>query len=641
MKKKTVAIIITYIKLIKRTGDLAMSKQRVITKEAILHIPKSNYSYGYDKDTLHIRVRTKKGEVDSVILRAGDQYVWEQGGANGGNLNAAGSNWSSAENIEMKKEVETELFDYWFTEYKPKYKRTRYAFIIENSNERLLYTERGIFDLSKEGLKKNEKQLSNPGIFFNFPYLNGIDVANTPAWARDTVWYQIFPDRFAIGDRSISKGELETWGEEPTQSGFMGGDLQGVIDKLDYLKVLGVNGIYFCPIFTAKSNHRYDTIDYMEIDPRLGSKDTFKKLVEEAHKRGIKIMLDAVFNHSGFFFKPWQDVLEHEHKSRYKDWFCIKKFPVKEGLMTENIDGKRLNYETFGTVPTMPKLNTENPEVKKYLLEAGKYWVREFDIDAWRIDVANEVDHAFWREFRKELRSVKSDLYILGEIWHNSLPWLMGDQFDAVMNYPLTDAINGFFCEDKLNAEEFKHMVNETLVSYSRQVNEVNFNLLDSHDTTRILSIANGNKDKVKLAYLFMLTQPGSPCIYYGDEIGMDSGIGEEKSNRGCMVWEEEKQDRDMFKHVKTLLQLRKENPEFRLTALQWIEADSETGTIAFRKGEVTFIVNNSESNLDFVLPEALANKKAVEVFTKEKLRLDTKIKLKPYSFMILKNITI
>lgn len=610
-----------------------------ITREALFHLPKSNYAYGYDKDTLHIRLRTKRGEVDKVTLRAGDQYVWERGGANGGNLNAAGSNWSSAENVEMRKEVETEYFDYWFVEYRPKYKRTRYAFIIENESEKLLYTERKIFDLFKEG--EDSRVLSSPGIFFNFPYLNGIDVPQTPAWAKDTVWYQIFPDRFAKGNTTYEAEDLEVWGEEPSPRGFMGGNFQGVIDKLDYLVELGVNGIYFCPIFTAKANHRYDTIDYLEIDPMLGTKETFKELVKEAHKRGIKIMLDAVFNHSGFFFGPWQDVLENEENSKYKDWFHIKKFPVKDCLKGGNIeaiDGKNLNYETFGTVFTMPKLNTENPVVKEYLLEVSKYWIEEFDIDAWRIDVANEVDHTFWREFRKEVRSVKPDVYVLGEIWHNSLPWLMGDQFDAVMNYPLTDAINGFFCENKLNAEEFKFMVDETIIDYPRQVTEVNFNLLDSHDTTRILSIANGDKNKVRLAYLFMLSQTGSPCIYYGDEIGLHSGLnGEHKNNRGCMAWEEEKQDRELFAFIKRLLELRKENPEFKSLSLTWLKNNAETNVIVFRKGDITFLVNNSEAAQEVTLPEYLVDREVEELFEAKKVKLEDRINLKSYDFAILK----
>ena len=615
-----------------------MENKNTITKEAILHLPKSNFAYGYDKDTLHIRIRSKKGEVNQAVLRVGDPFVWESGGANGGNLNAGGSIWSSAEDIHMIKEAETKYFDYWFAEYKPKYKRSRYAFILENHNEKVLVTEREIIDLTEETLKNRPEVLSSPGIFFCFPYLNGIDVIDVPKWAKDVVWYQIFPDRFANGNPLINPEDTQPWGTVPTPKNFMGGDLQGVIDHLDDIKELGINGLYLCPIFSAKSNHRYDTIDYMEIDPHLGTKETFRTLVHEAHKRGMKVMLDAVFNHAGFYNKQWQDVLEKEENSKYKDWFCIKKFPVKEGLMGDSIDGKKLNYETFGTVYTMPKLNTENPEVKEYLLEVGRYWAREFDIDAWRLDVANEVDHSFWREFRKELRSIKPDIYILGEIWHDSMPWLMGDQFDAVMNYPLTDAINGFFCEDKLSAEEFKYTVNQVLVNYPRQINEVTFNLLDSHDTSRILSIAKGSKEKAKLAFLFMLTQPGSPCIYYGDEIGMggENNPGVNHS-RACMVWEEDKQDREIFNYLKTLIKLRESTADFKTANIEWLEADNETGIVAFRKNSVTIIINKSTELRNYKLPEYLANKEVTDLFTGTTLELFESIALNAYGFLIVR----
>ncbi|QAA34023.1 alpha-glycosidase [Clostridium manihotivorum] len=618
-------------------GDF-MSMKESITKEAIYHLPKSNFSYGYDRETLHLRIRTKKGEVKKAFLRVGDPYIWEAGGADGGNLNAKGSVWSSAENFEMTKEAETEYFDYWFAEYKPPYKRSRYAFILENDSERLLFTERKIFNLPIGELGEDIEVLSNPMNFFCFPYLNGIDVANTPKWVKDTVWYQIFPDRFANGDHSIDPEDVVPWGTEPTSNNFMGGDLRGVIDKLDYLKDLGINGIYFCPIFTASANHRYDTIDYMEIDPSLGTKETFKELVEEAHKRGIKIMLDAVFNHAGFLSKQWQDVLKNEENSQYKDWFHIKKFPVKEGLVEGNINGKKLNYETFGTVFAMPKLDTENPEVKEYLLEVGRYWVREFDIDAWRLDVANEVDHSFWRDFRNELRKIKDDVYILGEIWHDSLPWVMGDQFDAVMNYKLTDGINGFFCEDTFNAEEFKHTVNQVLISYPRQVNEVNFNLLDSHDTSRILSIAKGNKAKAKLAYLFMFTQPGSPCIYYGDEIGLDGEKGHYSDlNRRCMIWEEEKQDKELYAFIKKLIELRAKTPEFKIIDIDWLEAGSATKFVAYRKGAVSVIINNSNEATAYKLPNDLRNTSVHDLYLDRATELEDEIILKPYEFRIFK----
>ena len=213
----------------------------------------------------------------------------------------------------------------------------------------------------------------------------------------------------------------------------MAGTLKESLNILDYLEELGINGIYFTPIFHAYSNHKYDTIDYREIDPQFGTKETLKTLIEECHKRNIRVMLDAVFNHSGYYFLPFQDLLEKGEKSKYKDWFHPHSFPLK--------GGERPNYETFGFFESMPKLNTANPEVKKYLLEVSAYWIEEFDIDGWRLDVANEVDQPFWREFRKTVKNIKPDLYILGEIWHDSMPWLRGDQFDAVMNYPFTNHV--------------------------------------------------------------------------------------------------------------------------------------------------------------------------------------------------------
>lgn len=609
---------------------------KTITREAILHIPKSNYSYGYDKDTLHIRVRTKKGEVNKVTLRIGDPYNWQEGGAGGGNLNASGSNWIGAHNIEMKKEAETKYFDYWIIDYKPEYKRSRYAFILENKYEKILYGEKDIVIL---GMDKDEKELCNMSNFFCFPYLNNIDVAKTPSWVKDTIWYQIFPDRFSNGDKSIDPIDVEPWGATPTSDNFMGGDIQGIIDNLDYLQDLGINGIYLCPITEGNSNHRYDTIDYLKIDKYLGDETVFKKLVEKAHSRGIKIMLDAVFNHIGYFSNQWQDVIKNKENSKYIDWFYISDINSLD-IELEKINKYNIGYEAFAFSGAMPKINTENAEVIDYLIEVGKYWIEKFDIDAWRLDVSNEVDHVFWRKFRQEVKAIKKDVYILGEIWHNSLPWLMGDQFDAVMNYPLTDAINEFFCENKINANEFKYRINDVLVSYPLQINEVAFNLLGSHDTSRILSLAKNNKDKVKLAYLFMLTQGGSPCIYYGDEIGMD---GEHKPgvelHRKCMQWDIEKQDRDMFNFMQKIINLRKTYKEFKLTHNEWIETDELDGTIIIKKGNITIIMNNSNKEKEIILPKYLQNKRVMDLFEEKEFKINNSILSNPYGYYIFKQI--
>lgn len=410
-----------------------------------------------------------------------------------------------------------------------------------------------------------------------------------------------------------------------------------MIEHLDYLSDLGINGIYFCPITIGKTNHRYDTVDYMEVDPALGDKETLKKLIEEAHKRNIKIMLDAVFNHIGYYSKQWQDVVQNKENSRYKDWFYIKDMS-KIDTPVEQIDEKNIPYETFGCEKYMPKLNTENSEVINYLLDVGKYWIQEFDIDAWRLDVSNEVDHVFWRKFREEVKKVKPDIYILGEIWHGSLPWLMGDQFDSVMNYLMSEAMKKFFCTEEINAEEFKYMINDVMVSYPIQVSEVIFNLLGSHDTTRILTYANGNVDRFKLAYMFMFVQTGCPCVYYGDEIGMEGELSSiSEGQRKCMEWNEEKWNREIFNFMKKIIRLRKENKELRSISNEWVLADKENGTIILKKESISIIINNSSKDIILTLPDYLANKKVKDLYEEEIVDLKEELMLEKYKFIILK----
>ena len=608
-----------------------MGKQ--ITREAILHIPKSNFSYGYDKDTLHLRIRTKKGEIKKAELRIGDPYEWTRGGAEGGNMNALGTGWVGGATYPMKLETETELFDHWIAEFKPPSKRSRYAFILENDYEKILYTEKRVHVLGKEN---DEATLSRISDFYCFPYLNNIDVPKAPKWAKDIVWYQIFPDRFNNGDPSINPENCKPWGTKPTGSNFMGGDLQGVIDKLDYLEDLGVTGLYFCPIFEATTNHRYDTISYKNIDKALGDKETFKKLVDEAHKRGMKIMLDAVFNHLGYFSPQWLDVVENNEDSKYKDWFHIKRFPVVDRPYNK-LDGRKLNYETFGRTPLMPKINTENEEVVEYLLDVAKYWSGEMNIDAWRLDVCNEVDHVFWRKFRQAVLEVNPETYILGEVWHDGLPWLMGDQFDSVMNYPLADAIREYFITEDIDSEQFKYMVNNVLISYPRQVMESTFNLLDSHDTSRILTVANGNVDKVKMALLFMFTQAGAPCIYYGTEVGMSGvqGMGSEM-HRGCMIWNEKKQNKEMMNFIKDIINLRKSNNDFSGIDVQWLENGFKNNIMAYKKGSITIIINNNEVEKEIDLSQYVSNSCSDILYGNNYEGYET-VKLKGYGYLVLK----
>jgi len=597
---------------------------------AIHHQPSSNYAYAYDDKTLHIRLRTAKDEIDRVILRGGDPYLWESG-AGGGNLNAAGaSGWAYKEKV-MQKEASTDLFDFWIVEIKPPFKRLRYAFIIQSNHEKVFFGENRILNLETP---QTEEVLGQIGNYFCFPFLNSIDVFNAPDWVKSTIWYQIFPERFANGDPSLNPKETLSWGHcKPTAFNFFGGDLQGIMNKLDYLQELGVNGLYLCPIFKSPSTHKYDTSDYFEIDPHFGDKKTFKKLVQHAHARGIKIMLDAVFNHCGSQFRPWQDVLKYGEKSRYKDWFHIREFPL---LNPEK--PTQLNYDAFAFVEQMPKLNTENPDVLNYFLEVGRYWIREFDIDGWRLDVANEVDHVFWRTFRHECRQIKRDVYILGEVWHDARPWLGGDQFDAVMNYPLTDAIINFIAKNKITASIFKIAINKISTQYMRAVNEVNFNLLDSHDTERLLTTCKGNKTKALLAYTFLLTQTGTPCLYYGSEIGLDGGP--DPLCRKCMIWEAENQDLVLFHALQKLIAIRKQYPAMSSPHLDWIDVNDDKNFLIFKKRHETesiYVILNNDSQIQSIDVSKLPPGMYVDLLTENKVTIS--LSLPAHSAALLKAI--
>lgn len=322
---------------------------------------------------------------------------------------------------------------------------------------------------------------------------------------------------------------------------------------MNYLQDLGITGLYLCPIFESASNHKYNTTDYFEIDRHFGDKETFRELVDQAHHRGMKVMLDAVFNHIGSQSLQWKNVVKNGEQSAYKDWFHIQQFPVT----TEKLVNKRdLPYHVFGFEDYMPKLNTANPEVKNYLLKVATYWIEEFNIDAWRLDVANEIDHQFWKDFRKAVLAKNPDLYILGEVWHTSQPWLNGDEFHAVMNYPLSDSIKDYFLRGIKKTDQFIDEINGESMYYKQQISEVMFNLLDSHDTERILWTANEDVQLVKSALAFLFLQKGTPCIYYGTELALTGGP--DPDCRRCMPWERVSSDNDMLNFMKRLIKIRK-----------------------------------------------------------------------------------
>ena len=468
----------------------------------VFHQAYDNYCYPLNEDELIINIKTGY-DVKEVNIILGDPFA---AGILGG-----GETWNGDKQpIIFKKKLKHQIW--WTTTVKPQFKRLKYYFELITEDERWFYFEDGFVSAEQMALEGRSRQC------FVFPWMNPCDIPVTPKWVNDTIWYQIFPDRFCNGDHSIDPDYVVPWrnrGKVKNEECF-GGDLAGIIQKLDYLKELGINGIYLTPINESPSNHKYDTTDYAKIDPSFGDEETFKRLVLEAHKRDMRIMLDGVFNHCGYYFAPWQDVLAKGADSEYYDWFMINEWPLdfKHGA------AKKGQFYTFGFFDNMPKLNTNNPAVRKYFIDICANWVENYHIDGLRLDVANEVSHRFCKELRARLKEINPDIYILGEIWHNALPWLRGDEFDAVMNYPLGESIKDFWIDKSQTNQDFEYTINRCYTNYMQQTNDVLFNLLDSHDTKRLRSdTKNLDQYFAQLAVLFAM--PGSPCIYYGTEIAM------------------------------------------------------------------------------------------------------------------------
>jgi len=357
----------------------------------------------------------------------------------------------------------------------------------------------------------------------------------TPDWVKHAVFYQIFPDRFARSGRVEAQDglTLKPWGADPAEQGFQGGDLYGVVERLDVLEALGVTALYLNPIFASAANHRYHTYDYYRVDPLLGGNEALRELLDAAHDRGMRVVLDGVFNHASRGFWPFHHVLENGGTSPYVDWFDIRDWPLRPYAPDPDTPH---NYAAWMDIPSLPEFNTDHPDVRQYLFDVAEHWI-EFGIDGWRLDVPYEIDDdRFWQTFRKRVKDANPEAYIVGEVWGEAQHWLQGDQFDAVMNYPRARAVLSFFGAHALReyqkgplsfapvgAPDFAEEMRRLLDLYPWPVVQAQLNLLDSHDMARALWIMGDDPAALRLAVLFQMTMPGAPCLYYGDEIGLSS----------------------------------------------------------------------------------------------------------------------
>jgi neopullulanase len=445
-----------------------------------------------------------------------------------------------------------------------------------------------------------------------------------PGWVRDAVFYQIFPDRFARSGRVRAPGPMEPWDSPPTVHGFKGGDLYGIADRLGYLEELGVTALYLNPIFASASNHRYHTYDYMQVDPLLGGDAALRELLDKAHARDMRVVLDGVFNHASRGFWPFHHVLETGAASPYRDWFFLNQEMLADGVQLRAYPSERLagsldvewgeahllgdrsldelGYRAWWDLPALPKLNVANPEMREYLLGVAEHWIR-FGADGWRLDVAQEIDDPdFWATFRSRVRAANPEAYIVGEIWQIAPDWIGEGRFDAVMNYPLAWRILGFAAGRHLDLSvaaqhgfirsvlrpidgaAFASGVEEVIAAYRPESITAQLNMLDSHDTPRALTLCGGDETSLRLALLLMLSMPGTPSIYYGDEVGMAGHI--DPDCRRAFPWDMATWNHDLLAFVKEAIAVRRSRPALRGAGLRVVAADGMAVAIARTEGE-------------------------------------------------------
>ncbi len=418
---------------------------------------------------------------------------------------------------------------------------------------------------------------------------------SVPEWVQDAIFYQIFPDRFANGDPENDPPNLVRWGSPPTPWGFQGGDLKGIIQRFDYLLDLGINAIYLNPIFQSTSTHRYNTTDYYKIDVKLGTLEDFRELIKLAHQHQVRILLDGVFNHCGRGFFAFNDVLENQEYSPYRNWFTIKRFPIDAYSWGEASD-----FLGWWGMKSLPKFNTGNPETRKYLLDIARYWIEQ-GADGWRLDVPNEInDDSFWAEFRQAVKSSNPEAYLVGEIWTPDQRWVGEGHFDGLMNYPIMDALVDLIAKHTLDVGHFAEKVEGLLSFYAKDNAYAMYVLVGSHDTERILTRMGNDFEKTQLAFLFQFAYPGAPAIYYGDEIGLVGG--KDPACRGAFLWDQSSWNQGVRNFVKSLVSLRKKHNALRRGDFIHIGLDSLPTCYAFARvapdEQVLIVMNAGNSEI-------------------------------------------
>lgn len=560
-----------------------------MNKKAVLHIPMSQYAFALDEKRMVFRIRTARGDLDTCRLYYGDRSCRQTP--------------VLFDSLPMEAAARDELFDYYEAELVSPYRRLCYYFELTAGEERVLYYGDFFTDHCVEDRSE----------YYQFPYMHRADLVSPPGWVQDAVIYNVFPDSFATGEGYISGQESQKEFRGKTVRGKRGGTLRGITENLGYLEELGINTLYMNPIFAAGEYHKYDLIDYFHVDPCFGTDADFRELVDACHGKGMRVIIDGVFNHCGWQWDKFEDVVDKGQASPYKDWFYRLEFPVERPEDPQAYPG----YECFGYERLMPKLATDRDETAEYFCGVCRYWLEEFRIDGWRLDVASEVNDDFWRRFYRTAKSVNPEAVLIGEVWESAGHWLDGKLFDSTMNYDFRKHCRRFFASGSIDAAAFDGRVTHMRMRYRRQSVFAQLNLLDSHDVSRFLSLCGGDREAYELAVLFLMTFPGMPCLFYGDELGAE-GVRED-AYRQAMPWGKED---PLLAFYRTAIRLRKEVKALRRGTFRTVSAQEGSRLYVYERslpGERVLVALNREETPAALLPEWLEGR----VLWQHKLRKD------------------
>ena len=528
--------------------------------------------------------------------------------------------------VELRKYAETDRFVFWGVQVEFRANVAKFSFAATTEDNLNLYLgTSGIANF----ISPSEKWIYDSSIYQRH---------SIPDWVYGSVMYQVFPERFANGRSEINPENTVEWGSVPTRLDFQGGDLYGVIDKLDHIESLGVNILYLNPIFLSGSTHKYDSWDHFKVDPTLGGDDGLRDLISNCHDRNIKVILDCSLNHVHPRHFAFQDLVKNGENSEYKNWFTIFDYPVRlihrphlyantykvgwdgneeeyKRYLEKTFDETKVpvevrdddgpivepSYKAWWGVPDMPKVNFESKEARQWALDVTKHWIENFDIDGWRMDVAKELDFSFWKEFRDIAHKANKDTLLISEIFGDTSQWLQGDRFDGTMNYSFREAMTDYFATKRINNKEFADSLANLYSMYSFEALSSCQNLLSSHDVKRFLNRCGNEEDGILGAIFLQATFPGIAGIYYGDEIGL--GGADDPFNREPFPWHnEESWNSTILDYTKKLMNIKKSSSIFKYGRFELLDDNEQF--VAFRRilkdESMLCIINRSKSNDDF-----------------------------------------